>query len=202
VTTLILVRHAQSAPRPELPEAEFPLSELGRQQARRLASVLRELGVDALVSSPYQRAIDTLRPYAEAARLEIAVDTDLRERSLGGWLESVEAVNEAITKMHADLDFILPGGESGRACLARYQAAVERAIAANAGHTIAVGTHGGVVSHFLAAHCTDLPAEFWRRIRNPHLFIFEASPARYCWIGERVLEGPGLRATDNSMNSA
>ena len=29
MTTLILVRHAQSAPRPELPEPEFPLSELG-----------------------------------------------------------------------------------------------------------------------------------------------------------------------------
>lgn len=192
MTTLILVRHAQSAPSPALPESEFPLSELGRRQAQTLAPVLRELGVDALASSPYQRAIDTLQPYADTQGLTIAIDDDLRERSLGAWLESVDAVNEAIAKMHADLDFVLPGGESGRACLARYQAAIGRAIAANPGRTIAVGAHGGVVSHFLAAHHTGLPAEFWRRIRNPHLFLFSPSASGYRWIGERVLEGPGL----------
>lgn len=191
MTILILVRHAQSAPGPDLPESAFPLSELGRSQARALVPILRELGVDALVSSPYQRAIDTLRPYAHAAGLEIAVDDDLRERSLGAWLESVEALNDAIRRMHADLDFHLEGGESGRACLARYEAALARAIAACSGRTIAVGAHGGVISHFLAAHHAGLPAEFWRSIRNPHLFIFEATGA-FRWLGERSLEGPGL----------
>jgi 2,3-bisphosphoglycerate-dependent phosphoglycerate mutase len=191
VTTLILVRHAQSAPRPDLPEAEFPLSELGRQQAQDLVPILRDLGVDALVSSPYQRAVDTLRPYAEAVGLEIAIDDDLRERSLGAWLESVEAVNNAILRMHADLDFCLPGGESGRACLARYEAALVRALDASPGRTIAVGAHGGVVSHFLAAHHSGLAPEFWRSIRNPHLFVFDANET-YRWLGERTLAGQGL----------
>jgi len=195
VTTLILVRHAQSAPRPDLPEADFPLSDLGRQQARNLVPVLRELGVDALVSSPYQRAVDTLRPYAEAVGLEIAIDDDLRERSLGAWLVSADAVNDAILRMHADLDFCLPGGESGRACLARYEAALARAIAASPGRTIAIGAHGGVVSHFLAAHHPDLPPEFWRSIRNPHLFFFADAPNGFRWTGERTLQGPGLRAS-------
>ena len=192
MSALILVRHAQSAPRPELPESEFPLSELGRQQAQALAPVLAELGVDALASSPYQRAIDTLQPYADAASLAIATDDDLRERSLGAWLESVEAVNEAIRNMHADLDFCPAGGESGRACLARYEAALARQRAANPGRTLAVGAHGGVVSHFLAAHHASLPPEFWRRIRNPHVFIFEPASDGYRWIGERLLEGAGL----------
>ena len=55
VTTLILVRHAQSAPDPALPERDWPLSELGRRQAADLAPVLQALGVDALASSPYIR---------------------------------------------------------------------------------------------------------------------------------------------------
>ena len=201
MTTLILVRHAQSAPSPGMPEAEFPLSELGRQQARDLVPVLRELGVDALASSPYQRAIDTLTPYAEAAGLAIAVDHDLREKSLGGWIDDPAEVERAVRRMHADLDFQLPGGESGRALNARVDAAIARAVAANPGRTVAVGSHGGVLGHLLSRHFTDLPHDFWRRIRNPHLFIFAAeAPLR--WIGERTLEGPGLRSVQGAMNGS
>ncbi|HUO11384.1 MAG TPA: histidine phosphatase family protein [Caulobacteraceae bacterium] len=192
MTTLILVRHAQSAPRPDLAEAAFPLSEKGRQQARDLAPILAELGVDALASSPYQRAIDTLRPYADGAGLTIAIDHDLRERRLGPWLDDPEAVHEAMRRMHADADFALDGGESSRACQARFEAALARILAVHAGRTIAIGSHGGIISHFLASRADDLPSEFWRRIQNPHLFIFDAG-ASLRWVGERTLVGPKLR---------
>jgi len=192
VTTLILVRHAQSAPSPDLEEAAFPLSERGREQALALAPVLAELGVDALGSSPYQRAIDTLQPYAEQAGLQIAVDHDLRERKLGPWLEDPEAVHDVMRRMHADPDFAPPGGETSRGAVARFEAALGRLIATNPGRTLAVGSHGGIISHFLAPRGPDLPPEFWRRIRNPHVFIFEIADD-YRWTGERTLLNDGLR---------
>jgi len=194
MTTLILVRHAQSAPDPSLPERDWPLSDKGRAQAAALAPVLAELGIEALVSSPYIRAVETLRPYAEAASLPIEVDEDLCERRLGGWIENPAEVEEAVRRMHADLDFSLAGGETGRACLARFRAGLARAVAANPGRTIAVGSHGGVLSHLLAHLTDDLPPAFWRRVRNPHLFIFDAS-AELRWTGERTLDGAaGVRA--------
>jgi len=188
MTTLILVRHAQSAPDPALAERDFPLSELGRRQAEDLAPVLAELGVDALASSPYLRAVETLRPYAATAGLPIAVDEDLRERALGRWLDSVAEVEAAVARMHADPDFRLEGGESGHACLARFEAALARVIEANPGRTVAVGSHGGVLSHLLARRGRDLSGEFWRRIRNPHLFVFDVDP-ELRWVGERTLDG-------------
>ncbi len=188
MTRLILVRHAQSMPSSELPESDWPLSALGQDQAAALAPVLAELGVDALASSPYRRAIETLRPFAEAAGLPIAVDPDLRERALGGWLENPTEVEDAVRRMHADLEFCLPGGETGLACLARFRAALGRAIEQSDGAIIAVGSHGGVLSHLLASLEAELPAEFWRRIRNPHLFIFETRPALRL-VGERTLDG-------------
>jgi 2,3-bisphosphoglycerate-dependent phosphoglycerate mutase len=192
VTTLVLVRHAQSAPDPSLPEREWPLSELGRRQAAELAPALRALSVDALASSPYVRAVDTLRPYAAASGLPIAVDEDLRERALGGWLAEIAEVEAAIRRMHADLDFCLEGGESGRACIARFDAALARVIAANPGRTIAVGSHGGVLGHLLARHA-PLEGDFWRRIRNPHIFVFDAR-AELRWTDEHTLDGaPGVR---------
>ena len=177
MTTLILVRHAQSAPDPALPERDWPLSEKGRAQAAALPPVLAELGVDALASSPYIRAIETLRPYAETAGLEIAVDEDLRERALGGWMENLADVEDAVRRMHADLDFKLDGGESGHACVTRFEAALARVVAANPGRTIAVGSHGGVLGHLLARQGRTLPDQFWKQIRNPHIFVFEAASA-------------------------
>jgi 2,3-bisphosphoglycerate-dependent phosphoglycerate mutase len=195
VTRLILVRHAQSAPAAHLAERDFPLSDLGRRQARELAPVLAELGVDALASSPYIRAVDTLRPYAEATGLAIALDEGLREKSLGGWIEDPAEVEAAVRRMHADLDFRLEGGESGRTCLTRFEAALARVAAANPGRTIAVGSHGGVLGHLLARHDPSLAGDWWRRIRNPHLFVFDARGAP-AWLSERTLDGsPGVRST-------
>jgi len=188
MTTLILVRHAQSAPDPALPERDWPLSDNGKQQALDLAPALAELGVNALVSSPYLRAIETLRPYAEHSGLEIAVDEDLRERALGGWLPDVADVEAAIRNMHADLDFQLEGGESGRACVARFDAALARVVAGHPGCTIAVGSHGGVLGHLIARQGVALPDAFWRRIRNPHLFVFDAEGGLR-WVDERTFDG-------------
>jgi len=194
MTTLILVRHAQSAPDRALPERDWPLSELGRRQAAELAPALKALGVDALASSPFIRAVDTLKPYAEQARLPIAIDEDLRERALGGWLEDIAQVEAAVRRMHADLDFRLEGGETGHACVARFEAALARVIAANPGRTVAVGSHGGVLGHLLARQDPSLTGEFWRRIRNPHIFVFDARSALR-WTGERTLDGAaGVRA--------
>ena len=192
MTTLILVRHAQSAPDPALPERDWPLSQTGRGQAADLAPVLAELGVDALASARIIRAIETLRPYADQVGLEIVVDEDLRERALGGWMPDIADVEAAVRQMHADLDFQLEGGESGRACVARFDAALARVVAAHPGRTIAVGSHGGVLGHLLARHGLDPSDEFWKRIRNPHVFVFDAR-GDLRWVGERTFNGaPGL----------
>jgi 2,3-bisphosphoglycerate-dependent phosphoglycerate mutase len=193
MTTLVLVRHAQSAPKRELPERDWPLSELGRRQAAELAPALAELGVDALASSPFIRAVDTLRPYAEAAGLPIAVDEDLRETWLGaGWITDPAEVEAAAQRMLIDPDYCLEGGEPGRACLSRFEPALMRLVEANPGRTIAVGSHGGVLRQLLG-YRHGLSGDFWRRIHNPHIFVFDAG-AELRWTDERTFDGsPGVR---------
>ncbi|MFI4934694.1 MAG: histidine phosphatase family protein [Caulobacterales bacterium] len=194
MTRIVFVRHAQSAPDPNLPERDWPLSALGHSQAQALAPVLAELGVNALASSPYLRAVETLRPFAEVAGLPIHVDDDLRERNLGGWISDPAEVDAAVKQMHADLSFSLEGGESGHACLERFHAAVGRVARAHPEARLAIGSHGGVLSHLLAQHHDDLEGEFWRRIRNPHLFIFDY-PGELRWVAERTLDGSaGVKA--------
>lgn len=193
MTRLVLVRHAQSVPSGDLAPTDWPLTETGRAQAVALAPTLAELGVEALVSSPYRRAIDTLAPFAETASLAIAVDRDLRERELGGWIEKAEDVEAAIARTHADPDFTLKGGESARVSLARFEAALRRVAEAQGGRTIAVGSHGGILSYLIARQGRPLPPCFWRAIRSPHVLVFDA---QLRWTGERTLNGaPGLWAS-------
>jgi 2,3-bisphosphoglycerate-dependent phosphoglycerate mutase len=194
-TTLLLIRHAQSAPDRALPDEEWPLSEAGRAQAAVLADVLPQFGVTGVVSSPYIRAVDTVRPFAEQHHLPIAIEPDLRERLLTReWFASEAELFAALRRMHADLSFAYPDGESGHACRTRFMTALSSIAAVNDGGCVAIATHGAVISHLLSRLDETLPFEFWHRIRNPHLFHLEWR-GDLRWVGETTLNGDaGVKA--------
>lgn len=68
VSKIILVRHAEKA----TDDARDPsLSEKGKQRATLLASLLKDVPVDAFYATPYKRTIETLSVLAEANKKEI-----------------------------------------------------------------------------------------------------------------------------------
>ena len=69
-------------------DMDVPLSNLGMEQARAfggwLASVARDDLPDAIIASPYRRAVQTAEAVAERAKLgPVRIDERLRERDLG-----------------------------------------------------------------------------------------------------------------------
>jgi broad specificity phosphatase PhoE len=90
-----VIRHAESLPDRNVPEDEWPLSVTGREQARALCVKMFDLGVKRIYSSPYSRAVATVRPLAEALGIDIEIRNDLRERRLAmgeihNWREELE----------------------------------------------------------------------------------------------------------------
>jgi 2,3-bisphosphoglycerate-dependent phosphoglycerate mutase len=77
-----VIRHAESLPDRNVPEDEWQLSVTGREQAQALCSKMFDLGVKRIYSSPYPRAVATVRPLAEALGIEVEIRNDLRERRL------------------------------------------------------------------------------------------------------------------------
>lgn len=76
MTELLLVRHAL----PQSGEVNPGLSEVGREQARRLGDWLKGADVDALVCSPMPRAVETAElAAAQMGRTVDGVVDDLRE---------------------------------------------------------------------------------------------------------------------------
>jgi probable phosphoglycerate mutase len=129
------------------------LSELGRRQAERLGERLAttgELSADVLISSNFQRAIETAEAIAPAlGNPDIAIDPGFGEHDPGPDIDGMtfDAYVERFgTPDWTDPDVdVFPGGETIAAFHRRVGAALAATMEAHRGASIVVSCHGGVV---------------------------------------------------------
>ena len=103
-----LVRHAKAGDRTTWTEDDRlrPLSKKGRRQAERLVQAFREREIGRIVSSPYVRCVQTVRPLALDRGLTIATDEALAEGAPPAEaLELLDRVADAATVLcsHGDV---------------------------------------------------------------------------------------------------
>jgi probable phosphoglycerate mutase len=154
VTTLLLIRHGETAWNAEhriQGRLDVPLSMTGVWQSGRLAERLGSETIDAVISSDLARAWMTGVPLADARGLPMVPEPRLRERVFGIFegktLDEIAAEHpqEFAAWRARDVDWRMPGGESGTEFIGRVLDAVHEIAATYAGKTIAVITHGGVL---------------------------------------------------------
>ena len=110
---LLLVRHGRTSWNKErfLGRADVPLDDVGEAQARQVAAALAREPVEAICTSPLQRAVATAAPLAALTGLQPQVWPELSEFDCGDWQGRLKAGPEAkISKRPVDLP--VPGGES------------------------------------------------------------------------------------------
>jgi probable phosphoglycerate mutase len=150
---LLLIRHALPV---RIEDAEGPadpeLSEIGRQQAERLAEWLVGETVDAVWSSPLRRARETAAPLAARLGLEVVIDEDLAEfdREADFYIPMEELKAEGDPRWQQMVDGTWSTEVEAQAFEVGVAAAMERVIAANPGRNVAVVCHGGVINAYLA----------------------------------------------------
>ena len=108
--TIYLIRHAKSTGQ----HPDGVLTDLGKKQAQDMVARLRDLSPDGAISSPYVRAVETIRPYCDSAGLDIQTDTDLAERQLKPfdlWLSFDELMHH-LRLSFENWDYKMEGGES------------------------------------------------------------------------------------------
>lgn len=124
-----------------------PLSEEGLVQAERLAAAVLARGeVDAVVSSPLQRCLQTAEEVALRLGLQVRVEPDLRECDFGAWEgltfgEARERDPQAFDAWLASPSVPAPGGESLEQVATRVRVARDKAIARFPGRTVLAVTH-------------------------------------------------------------
>jgi 2,3-bisphosphoglycerate-dependent phosphoglycerate mutase len=171
MSSIILIRHCQSSG--QAPNAT--LTPRGLADAEHLAPRLASLGVDAVFSSPYTRALQTVTPFAAARGISINVDARLQERLLSAkplddWLAHIEA-------SFANFDYRAPGGETLREAQLRGLAAL-REIGASQATMPAVASHGNLLASLLNWIDPSFGFAQWQAMANPALYLVTFSDGK------------------------
>jgi ribonuclease H / adenosylcobalamin/alpha-ribazole phosphatase len=149
-TTIILLRHGDTRMSPEhrfSGQSDLPLSASGTRQAKAAACRLAAgAPIDALISSPLQRAVDTAAIAAAELRLTTVMDDDLRETDFGDWdgftLEEIQQRWPAdVALWRHDPQQPPPGGESFADTAQRVNRACDRLLRDHSGQTVLVVSH-------------------------------------------------------------
>jgi broad specificity phosphatase PhoE len=177
--------------------ADPPLDEVGRQQARALAARLADARFDAIYSSPLLRARATAEAVAKLHGLRVNLDDRLRERNIGDWTGLTAEEARARNPRLFDADWRRlgpPGGENQAALAARAAEAVDSIVKAHPNATIALVSHGGTLSAYLA-HVLGIPPE-----REVSFSFHNTAIARLNLTLNGADPGPGSEAMRESPN--
>ncbi|MCA2213176.1 histidine phosphatase family protein [Jidongwangia harbinensis] len=167
---MVLVRHASSVPptRDGPDDLTRPLTPEGLRQADELVESLTALRPAAVWSSPYLRAVQTVRPTARALGLPVGTRRELRE-----WDDGLPFTDDWIphyARNWADPSFARPTGESLDQLTARAVAAVRALARAYPGRLVLAGSHGTFVSRALRGFGVPADWPFLRRMPMPAVY--------------------------------
>lgn len=143
VTKVYFIRHAE----PDFDhynDYERGLSDKGKQDRYLVSSFLKDKKIHAVFSSPYLRAVETVRPFAESQNLSIQLIDDFRERKITDhWIADFDSFAR---QQWQDFTYKLPDGESLKDVQLRNIAALEQLLLSHAGQNIVIGSHGTALS--------------------------------------------------------
>lgn len=124
----ISYRHDESA----------PLTEDGVRLALDLVEIFKNKEIVQIYSSPFKRALDTVKPIAEDKGLKIEIVDNFYERTVGDWIDNF---SEFAERQWKDFDYKLENGESLNEVKQRIVPAFEDIINKSEGDLIICG-HG------------------------------------------------------------
>ena len=139
-TRVVFIRHAESD-RNIKDGKTRPLTTQGYVDAQRLPEALQGVPLDAVYSSPYRRAVETVQPLARIRGLEVLIKQGFHER-ISEWVEKPADWKAFIRQQWADFTFTQSDGESLDVVQNRNIIAVNEILTECPQRTVAVGTHG------------------------------------------------------------
>lgn len=165
-----MIRHAES-PFVLGQERTRSLSPQGKTDAKKVTALMRDTEIDAMISSPYARAIETIEGIANVKNLEINVFEELRERKLKGSFKlSEDEIQEAIKQSFVDTNLTLLGGESIKDVQNRAIPAIRDLLFKYEGKTVVIGTHGNVMTIIMNYFNPVYGYEFWKKTTKPDIY--------------------------------
>lgn len=174
MTRFLLIRHATNHTVGKLFAGRMSgvhLNEEGQAQAQQLADRLALLSIDAVYSSPLERAVETAEPLARMKNLSVTICEDFLELELGEW------TNTRFEDLAGDPQFKLfntfrscariPGGEMMLEAQVRMVNGLQKLVCQHPDQTVAVVGHADPIKAAVAYYA-GIPLDLFQRIEiNP-----------------------------------
>ncbi len=168
MTLLLLIRHADNDQRKVRLCGRLPgihLNERGRKQAESLAKDLCRAPIQAVFSSPMERAVETASSLTETLNLPLQIIEELNETDYGEWqgrtFGQLRRLKGWQTVLKTPSQVRFPGGENLLEVQQRTVAALEKL---SQGHElIAAFTHADIIRLALA-HYLNMPLDDYHRL--------------------------------------
>jgi broad specificity phosphatase PhoE len=147
---------------------EIALNRVGVAQAKRIARLIPEIGVEAVYSSPLTRAMETARILASPASLPVKTDARLTEVAFGHWegrlFKDLRKDKVYQRFVATPLESAVPGGETITDVQERGLKAIRSALKELPRARIVFVSHGDIIRAVLC-HFLGLALEEYRRLR-------------------------------------
>ena len=109
-----------------------------------VTNYLSDKNIDIVLSSPYIRAVDTVKHFADKYNMDIDQVEDFRERKIDScWIEDFVSFSKS---QWSDFEYKLSDGECLYEVQSRNVSALQNVLKTNRGKKIAIGSHGTALS--------------------------------------------------------
>jgi broad specificity phosphatase PhoE len=185
---LILIKHSHPEIIPDIPAAQWQLSDEGRRRCVALAQRLVAYHPAAIVASCEPKAEETAQIVAERLGMRHTTAEGLHEhdRSNVGW-SSAEDFEAAVARFFAHPSALVFGRETADQARERFARAVDVVIAAHPSGNLVVVAHGTVIALFVAARIGIEPFLLWRRLGLPSFVVLSLPNMALVEIAEKVV---------------
>lgn len=179
MTRVYFVRHAE----PNYSNHNDALRELspkGMRDRKLVTAFLKDKKIDVVISSPYKRAVDTIRDFADSYGFEIEIIDAFRERKVdSGWIEDFDAFAK---KQWEDFTFKRSDGESLQEVQARNITALRSVLDTYAGKNIVIGSHGTALSTIIRFYSPSFGYDDFQKIKDvmPWIVEFDFDTGQKC----------------------
>lgn len=180
MTVVYFVRHAESNYNNE-DDITRELTTKGLNDRKLVTNFLNDKNIDIVLSSPYKRAIDTIKDFANAKGLKIRIIEDFRERRITN--EWIEDFNGFSKKQWEDFEYKFLDGESLSEVQNRNITALKEVLEEYSGKNIVVGSHGTALSTIINYFDSSFGYKHFEEIRTLMPWI-----VKFTFDGDRYLK--------------
>jgi 2,3-bisphosphoglycerate-dependent phosphoglycerate mutase len=163
MTTVYFVRHAE----PDYTnhnDMERPLTLKGKEDSKLVTDYLSDKDIEIVLSSPYLRAVETVKDFADSFGHTIIMIEDFRERKVdSGWIEDFTLFTK---QQWSDFDYKRSDGESLHEVQVRNVAALMQILKESQNKNIVIGSHGTALSTIINHFNPTFGFADFDRIRN------------------------------------